>query len=193
MTTPMLRGYTIKQTYGFLESGYYAPDVQRRLVEGLPGDLKAFLPTIKPAEWYPREHMTVLLRAVAAVKNDDAGSYTDLVAAGSHVASEAMNTFLRILMKMMTPSLYCKKTPELWARDHRGSGTFDIDLSNADKNTIVMKYLGGEGFDHIGAAAIGFMTFGFNAMGKKDFQVTQKGWSLATPSPSEVVYHLTWK
>src|SRR6202012_1189863 len=99
MTTPTLRGYTLKQTYSFLESGYFSADIQKKLIDGLPGDLKTLLPTIKPADWYPREHMAVMLRAIAGVKRDEQGSYTDLVAAGSHVASEAMNTFLRILMK----------------------------------------------------------------------------------------------
>jgi len=82
MTTPMLRGYTVKQTYTFLESGYYPPDVQRRLIDELPTELKALIPTIKPSEWYPRDHVTVLLRAIANVKRDEKNSYDDLVASG---------------------------------------------------------------------------------------------------------------
>src|SRR6185437_12990711 len=105
----------------------------------------------------------------------------------------AMNTFLRILMKMMTPALYCKKTPEIWARDHRGNGTYEVDLSKADQNHIEMKYVGGEGFDHIGIAFVGFMTYSFPAMGKKDFTISQTGWSLATPSPREILFRFDWK
>jgi hypothetical protein len=96
-------------------------------------------------------------------------------------------------MKILTPTLFAKKVPELWERDHRGSGHFEADVSHADEGRIGMKLVGADGFDHIGIAAIGFITFGLNNMGKTNIQVKQTGWSLATPSPHEVAYEITWK
>src|SRR5262249_7139180 len=128
-----------------------------------------------------------------AVKNDEEGSYKDLVASGSFVAAEATNTFLKLLLKVLTPVLYAKKTPDFWARDHRGSGHFEVDAQNADKGRIIMRLVGADGFDHVGIAGIGFLTFGLTAMGKRDFKITQRGWSLATPSPHEVIYDIAWK
>jgi len=192
MTTPMLRGYTVKQTADFVESSYFEPQVRRKIMENLPTDVKAALPHLKPAEWYPRDYAMSMLRGIANVKNDDVGSYNDLLAYGSWVATEATNTFLKLFMKILTPTLFAKKVPEMWLRDHRGSGTFEVDVSRTDNGRIGMRLVGADGFDHIGIAAIGFITFGLNAVGKQGVQVVQSGWSMATPSPHVVSYEATW-
>ena len=192
MTAPMLRGYTVKQTAAFVESDYFEAQVRRRIMEQLPPDVKAALPGIKPAEWYPREYAMAMLRGIAAVKNDDDGSYNDLCAYGSWVATEATNTFLKLFMKILTPTLFAKKVPEIWQRDHRGSGHFEVDVSQVDQGRIGMRLVGADGFDHIGVAAIGFITFGLTAVGKQGVQVVQHGWSMATPAPHVVRYEATW-
>ncbi len=134
-----------------------------------------------------------MLRGIASVKNDDEGSYNDLVASGRFVATEATNTFLKLFMKVLTPTLFAKKVPDIWERDHKGSGRFETDVTKADEGRIGMKLVGADGSDHIGIAAIGFITYGLNNMGKRDIKVKQTGWSLATPSPHEVSYEITWK
>jgi len=192
MTTPMLRGYTVKQTADFVQSGYFSPQVSRDIMEQLPDEVRAALPNLKPAEWYPREYAMSMLRGIAAVKNDDVGSYTDLLAYGSWVATEASNTFLKLFLKILGPTLFAKKVPDLWLRDHRGSGNFEVDVSRADQGRIGMKLVGADGFDHIGIAAIGFISFGLEAVGKRGVQVVQSGWSMATPSPHTVSYEATW-
>ena len=192
MTTPMLRGYMVKQGTSFLESDYFEPAIRRRLIEQLPADVKAALPTIKPAEWYPRDFLVPVMQGIASVKNDNVGSYNDLVAYGSWCATEATNTFLKLFMKILTPTLFAKKVPEMWQRDHRGSGGFEVDVSRAEAGRIGMRLVGAEGFDHVGITAIGFITFGLNAVGKKGVKVVQSGWSMTTPSPHEVTYEATW-
>ena len=192
MTEPTLRGYTIRQTVAFLESDYFDLAIRRRILDGLPPTVRAGLPSIKPAEWYPREYVMSMLRGIAAVKNDEVGSYNDLVAYGRFVAAEATNTFLKLFMKMLTPKLFAKKIPEIWERDHKGSGRFEVDVKKADEGRLDMRLIGADGFDHIGVAAIGFITFGLNNMGKQNIRVKQTGWSLATPSPHEVIYEALW-
>lgn len=192
MTIPVLRGYTIKRTVTFLESGYFPAEVQRKIMEELPPEVKAALPQVQPAEWYPRTHLIPMLKGIVSVKNDDAGSYQDLVAYGSFVAAEATNTFLKLLMKILTPTLFAKKVPEFWQRDHQGSGRFEVDVQRADEGRIGMRLVGADGFDHICVAAIGFISFGLKSMGKRDVRVVQKGWSIATPSPHECSYEATW-
>ncbi len=193
MTTPMLRGYTIKQTVSFIESPHFDAQIRRRILEELPSDVRGALPAIKPAEWYPRDYVMSMLRGIASVKNDDVGSYNDLVAYGGYVASEATNTFLKLFMKVLTPTLFAKKIPEIWQRDHKGSGQFEVDVTRANEGHIAMRLVGADGFDHIGIAAIGFITFGLSNMGKRDVQIKQTGWSLATPSPHEIKYQVSWK
>lgn len=192
MTTGYLRGYSISQTAVFIDKHFDAA-TSSRLKNELPADVKAALQTMKPAEWYPREYEIALLRAIASVKSNDDGAYADLLACGEFVASEATNTFLKILMKMLSPTMFAKKVPEFYDRDNKNNGRFEVDVSRAGEGRIDMSLIGADGFDHMPVTAIGWVTFGLKAMGKKTVEARQKGWALATPSPHEVKYEVTWK
>jgi hypothetical protein len=194
MTTPMARGYAITRTYDFVNSGYFTSQEANRIIDSIPADIRKELPNLKAGNWYPREYMLPLMRGIANVKNDDRGSYADLVAYGKAVASEATNTFLKLLMKMMTPSLFAKKFPDFYVRDHKGSGHFELaelDVKGTHDGKIGIRLVGAEGFDHIGAAAVGFFTFGMESIGGEGcIDVKLTGWSMKTPSPPEVVYEV---
>ena len=192
MSALLYRGYGIKQTAAFIKAHFDAKTSQR-LHDSFPEDLKTDLRDMAPGAWYPREYEAALLRAIASVKNDDAGSYADLVACGEYVANEATNTFLRLLLKILTPAMFAKKVPEFWDRDNQGSGRFEVETSNAGAGKISMKLLGAEGFDHIGIASIGWIRYGLVTMGKSNVKVTQTGWSMASPSPQEVTYDVAWE
>ena len=192
MATGFLRGYSISQTAVFIEKHFDA-ETSKRLKNDLPADVKVAIQSLKPADWYPREYEVALLRAIASVKNNDAGSYEDLIACGEFVASEATNTFLKILMKMLTPTMFVKKVPEFYDRDNKNNGRFEVDVSRAGEGRIDMVLIGADGFDHMPITSMGWVTFGLKAMGKRTVQCKQTGWGLATPSPHEVKYEVTWK
>ena len=185
-----IRGYSLKQTAKYLESKF-DPDTKRRVIEGMPASVRTMMTSFEPAEWYPREYSAALFRSIAAAKSDETGSYQDLVACGEFIASEATNTFLKLLMRIMSPTLFAKKVPEFWKRDQRG-GYFEADVSRADDSVIKMKLADVEGYDHIGIVSIGWIQFGMVALGKKGVKVKQTGWSLATPGPREIDYEITW-
>jgi hypothetical protein len=190
MTTPMIRGYSLKQTAKYIDSKF-EPEARRRVQETLPAAVRGAIPTYEPAEWYPRDHSAALFRGIASIRNSEEASYQDLVGCGEFIASEATNTFLKLLMRIMSPTLFAKKIPEFWKRDQRG-GYFEADVSKADEALILMKLADVEGYDHIGIVSIGWILFGMNALGKKDVKVKQRGWSLDRPGPREVEYEITW-
>ena len=192
MTTnaPQIRGYSLKQTAKYLDTKFDA-ETRRRTAEGLPAAVRSMMSEFQPAEWYPREYSAALFRAIAAAKHDEQGSYHDLVQCGEYIASEATNTFLKLLMRIMSPTLFAKKVPEFWQRDQRG-GFFEVDTSRADDKRIGMRLAEVSGYDHIGIVSIGWIQFGMTALGKKDVKVQQEGWSLAKPGPTEIKYEITW-
>lgn len=194
MTTPMARGYTITRTVQFIQSGYFDPETSNRILDNLSPESRANLQKIKPVEWYPRDEYKVpLMRGIARVKNDDVGSAKDLANYGQFIAAEATNTFLKILMKMMNPALFAKKFPDFYARDHRGSGHFEVDVTEMNAGKFRVKLVGAEGFDHIGAAAVGFIRFGMDSIsGPGSVDIKTHGWSMATPSPREVNFEVTF-
>lgn len=188
--TAQIRGYSLKQTAKYLETKF-DPDTRRRVSDGLPAPVRSLLGSFEPGEWYPRDYSASLFRAIAAARNTEGGAYQDLVQCGEFIASEATNTFLKLLMKIMSPTLFAKKVPEFWKRDQRG-GYFEADVSRADDSLIKMRLADVEGYDHIGIVSIGWIQFGMTSLGKKNVQVKQQGWSLSTPGPREIDYEITW-
>lgn len=188
---PMIRGYSVKQQLNFLET-QYEPSVSEKLLAQVPAEVRRDLMTVKPAEWYPRQHSVAVLRAIASHggKNQDAVQ-SDLMRCGTFIATEATNTFLKLLMKMLTPTLFAKKIPDFWQRDMKG-GRFEADVTEAGSGHIKLRLCDIAGFDHIGIVSMGWIVFGMQAMGKSDVKVVQEGWSLATPGASQVTYDLTW-
>ncbi|HUQ02097.1 MAG TPA: hypothetical protein VM261_06340 [Kofleriaceae bacterium] len=189
MSTAQIRGYSLRQTARYLDHKF-DPDTKKRLIETMPHGSRSMLSSFDAAEWYPRDHSTALFRAIATARGGDA-AFDDLVGCGEFIASEATNTFLRLLMRIMTPTLFAKKIPEFWKRDQRG-GAFEVDVSEADKGRIGMKLVDVEGYDHIGIVSIGWIQFGMSALGKKGVKIEQDGWSPANPGPSEIRYQVSW-
>lgn len=193
MTTAMMRGYGITQALAFVESDHFDAAERRRIWDVVPRDVKSAISGIKPAEWYPRQYIMHIFTGIAGVKNDDEGSERDLAACGKYMANEATNTFLKLFMKIMTPAIFAKKLPEIWLRDHRGSGHFEVESLDAAGGTLTAVLVGVDGFDHVGPIGIGYMDFCFTAMGVSDLEVRQSGWTIASPCPHRVSYEVTWK
>jgi len=187
----MIRGYSVKQQLNFLET-QYEPAVSERLLAQIPERIRGALGSLKPAEWYPREYSVAVLRAIASHsgKNESAVQ-SDLVRCGTFIATEASNTFLKILMKMLTPALFAKKIPDFWQRDQKG-GRFEVDTSNTKDDRLQLRLCDVEGFDHIGLIGIGWISYGLKAMGKADVVVDQEGWSLSNPGPKNITYDVKW-
>ena len=187
----MIRGYSVTQQLHFLETEC-EPAVLNRVLDTVPADIRAAFGELKAAKWYPREYSVSLLRAVAWHHGGDERAVQDaLVRCGTFIATEATNTFLKLLMKVLTPTLFAKKMPDFWKRDHT-AGHIEVDTSEAKNGLLRLELCDVEGFDHIGVVGIGWMTYGLTAMGKSDVVVTQTGWNLENPGPSSIQYHLRW-
>jgi hypothetical protein len=190
MTTPMIRGYSLNQTAKYLDARL-DPDQRRRALDTLPAEVRSHLGAWKPVEWYPREHSSALFRAIASVRNDEQGSFDALVGCGEYIATEATNTFLKLMMRIMSPTLFAKKIPEFWKRDQRG-GFFEADVTSAESALIRMRLADVEGYDHIGVVSIGWIKFGMTALGKHNVRIAQTGWSAGVPGPKEIKYEVSW-
>ena len=189
MSERLTRGYAIQQIADYIDRTYDA-DARARLYEAIPGEVRTMLPDLKPTAWYPWEFNAGMLRGVASIGSDEASVYAELVKCGESIATEATNTFLRFLMKILTPTVFAKKVPDFWRRDNK-SGALSSDTSEASEGRIRMSLSDVGGYDHIGAATVGWITFGMKATGK-DVTVEQSGWSLDNPAPERVDYTITW-
>jgi len=155
----------------------------------VPAEIVQLAASMGPAAWCPGEHYVDILRRLAAVSNGDSDRARQLlVESGVYVARTASNTFLRLLMKMLTPGLFAKKLPDIWKRDCT-IGKLEVAVAPPK---ITCRFIDIAPFDHAACTGAGFLTSAFQAMGKKIEKIDMSDWSLQKPAPDSFTIELTW-
>lgn len=183
-----VRGYIVAKSAAYLRT--LVGDAEaRRILEGLSPGLAAALAQVKPAEWMSAAQISEMLRAIAALsRGNEDHAREELIKCGRYVASEATNTFLRLLMRVLTPTMFAKKLPSFWSRDS-SHGKYDVDVT---EDKIVCRLSGMEHYDHIGPISVGYVSFALESMGKTLKKSNLHGWSLEKPNPSDLWFELHW-
>lgn len=183
-----VRAYMVLNTAGYLREKVGEGEA-RRLFERFTPETQNVLQSGRPADWCRMPVYKELLHQVAAFAdgNEDRAR-EELIKAGEHVAREATNSFLRLLMKMLNPSLFAKKLPDFWKRDCSG-GRLEVEVT---EQTLVCRYFEMTGFDHILCTGAGFAKFALQSMGKPIESVLLHGWSLKEPYSEGSYFKLAW-
>jgi hypothetical protein len=185
-----VRGYMISTTAAFLR--------QTAAARGMADPnalcssaLRSSMDSLTPAGWYPVSHIAELNRLIASslAGDDEARARTEFEDCGRFMATEATNTFLRLLMKVLTPGLFAKKLPDLWRRDCT-YGKLDLEV---DDRKMTLRLSEMDGHDHIAAVMPGYVRFALETMGKTVERVTVHGWSLAKPDANGSSIEFLWK
>jgi hypothetical protein len=189
MSAIQMRGYVLLSAAAYLRNAAGSKDAERVIGELAPQAQRA-LETAKQASWCAAEDVATVYRAIALLsKGDEDRTRDKLIECGQYTAREASNTFLKLLMKLLTPAIFAKKLPDLWARDCTG-GKIKVDVQ-ADRITNQLVDMGG--FDHIAPVAVGYVKFALEAMGKSITKTTLHGWSLQQPGPDTASFEICWK
>lgn len=189
MADIQVRGYSISAAMKYMQEVGGADG--ERALQSLSEGAKQTLHAITPADWYSVGVLGEMYRAMVAfmAKNDQARAEDVLTTCGKYMGREATNTFLRLLMKMLTPAMLAKKFPDLWRRDFSG-GRAEIKV---DEKGLVCRYYDVPGFDHASVVGSGFVIFTLEAMGKSVEKVTRLDWSLDRPNVDGAGFELLWK
>ncbi|MFS8065911.1 MAG: hypothetical protein ACMG6S_06005 [Byssovorax sp.] len=162
-----------------------------RVREKFSPELKAALVTMKRTTWHPRAMWIEVLRAVVSVHNEPGASHADLIGCGKAICEDAASTFMKLLLKMMTPRLFARKFPDFWVRDMRG-GIMSVDPSDLAKNRFVVFLEDVEGFDHVGPAGVGFIGFAMEKITGGHVDIVVSPWSLERPGPAKIRWDVSW-
>lgn len=148
--------------------------------------------SVKPHEWRPREELTSLWDAIAraAEPATEKAAYEALVRCGSRIGGYAATTFLKLLLRVMTPRMFASKFPDFYKRDHQGGEGI---VEEIDARRVVLLARGVEGYDHFGPITVGWSAVSFTGMGLKNATMTCSPWSLSEPGPREVRFVATWE
>jgi hypothetical protein len=189
MSEAMIRGYSIQRAAGFVRE-HYSEATCKVIESNYSEETRHLLVDMNPVTWYPRRHEVEILKAIVEVAGKE-NAYQELLACGRFICGEAINTFLRVALRIMSPVLFSKKLPSMWKRDQRG-GTFEADLSRAADKQVVLTLSDVADYEHCGPLTAGFFSFMWNAMGFPKAMIAQHGWSYERPGPAEVVFEVRW-
>jgi hypothetical protein len=183
-----VKGYMVQFAGRFVAED---PLLSKKVPQALLDEIRLNQTEIKPTGWVAREALVKIYRAIVAVHGDEErGAYDDLVRCGTVMGGFATNTFLKLLLKMMTPRLFARKFPDLWARDHKRGR---IEIISIDEHSMVMLFKDMEGYDHFAPVAVGWGGSTLNGIGVKDLEMKVDPWSLTQPTAAEVRVVATWK
>jgi hypothetical protein len=183
-----VRGYMIANVAGYLRDLVGEAEA-KRMIDGMSPKNREIVLSTKSAVWSPVGALSELLNTIASNANgNDDEAQRLLINCGKYMAREATNTFLRLLMRMLTPALFAKKLPDLWSRDCN-RGKLVVEMSD---EKLLCKVFETAGFDHAVCTACGFVSFALETMGKKVEQTTLRDWSLKSPSKNGASFELVW-
>lgn len=186
-----VRGYIILAPAGFIEHAYDAP-TRNAIFDLVAPETRDLLPRLKDIEWYPREHEVNIYRALATYhqRTGETAVRAAFFALGKATATRAMDSFLKLVMNVMTPQLYARKVPDVWRRDHK-CGALEVDDSDIAANHLVFRFSDMTGYDYMGLGIEGFQSTALVAIGCKDV-TCDCDWSFANPGPETVTAHFRW-
>lgn len=185
-----LKGYNILSAVEHLKQSYSAEQLNAA-VASLSPELRDQLDSIEPFEFYPRRYFAEVVQAVAGLHEDEEERYAALATLGEGIARGATNTFLRLLMRMMTPRLFARKAQTIWSKDHRG-GTIKADPSKLAQKEMTITISELDGFAYMNAISLGWMRFGFGAMGCKNVRSELTEGKLPEVYPSTISVKVSW-
>src|SRR4029078_2171880 len=95
-----------------------------------------------------------------------------MIDCGRCIANNAINTFLRLLVKFLRPSLFAGKFVDFFRKDHN-FGLVDTDLTDIEKNRFVLNMSEVDGYYYVAPLSIGWIIPTLDAMGCKDLKVRE--------------------
>ena len=187
-----IKSYGFSGTWEFIEKNYDEA-ARKRIVASLSPAARDFMGTAKKVQWASPIHSSELWAGIAKEHSNPAEARSQLVKAGRNIGAYATNTYLKLLMKMLTVKMFAKKFPDIWGRDANfGKVTLgDLDEISRGILTINFKELGS--YPYFGPTTEGWFSFSLETMGLKDLTVTALDWKMEDPNPGELTYRVTFR
>ena len=191
MSEQLVRGYWLTGGIKYLRT-HQTPEANERLLGSLSKSFRSQLADIQPGQWYSRAHHVDLMNAMVSPYRDELAAYESLLTYGQLVATDLSTGVLRSLVQILTPKLLSKKLPQLWAADHRGDGSLETDIAQADEGRLALRFASLSSYQHVGIVTLGWIKGLLASLGRRDVVVRQTGWSLAQAAPREMSGEVRW-
>jgi hypothetical protein len=164
---------------------------RKRIFSALSPEVHGFMEVAKKAQWAPVLHSSALWAGIVREHADPVQAQAQLVRTGRHMGSYATNTYLKLLMKMMSMKMFAKKYPDIWARD-ANFAKLSCDITDIDSGRLLLNFKELGTYPYFGPVCQGWFAFAFETMGLKNVKVDLMNWSMQNPDPGELTFNVTW-
>ncbi len=179
-----VRGYIVNSFVEYLVDR--VPDGRQRL-EARP-ELWNALPLDGPKHC-PAELFALALDAVASSEPDPEERFRLLVRCGEFAAQQSLNTFFRLLMKVMTAGLFVRKFPDMWRRDFLiGEG----HARTLEKQRLEVTLEGVGQLEMLVPIGLGWMNLAFAGMGYDNARIRVLEPADGALSGHRIRYEVAW-
>jgi hypothetical protein len=182
-----VKGLPIKVAFDYIGANF-PPAEGDKIIASLDPALVALVPDLKPTAWYPLSYWVAIFDAVVADQTVAAGEER-LKLVGGSVANEALGSFLKLLLKILTPSLFANKFDVFWRKYHDFGDLRVVEKDIEHSHIVFSLDLEGQEYPHVHISAGAWIECAFRAMGKNSTVVTATN---ATPGQRVVMPEIIW-
>ena len=159
-----------------------------RIYDRMGQDTREMLRRVQRDEWKPMALVADINEAIYTSRERPQQGYDDMVDAGKAIADYAAGTYVRLLIKLMTPRILASKWPDIWRKSHN-FGEMKCVLESDHLLRMTLADVGD--YTHVAPYTVGFLTFSLNAMGLPDANVTHLDRD-ASPNAPSYEFQITW-
>ena len=143
------------------------------------------------SKWYALTMFDELARNVASLSDDPDGLMKHMVGGGAAISDNAANTFMKLMLKMLTPSLVARKLDTLWERDWQ-FGSLELGECDVDAGKLDFHMRDVDPVTHMGPIAGGYVSRVYRRITGCETRVETEPFSLTEPRPKDVLVKVRW-
>jgi hypothetical protein len=163
---------------------------RQKVLDHISADSLRLIESMKSNDWYPMDPLAEITGAIiAANEGNPAMAEHDIIELGKFIGREATNTFLRLIIRVLTPRLFAKKLQAIYLR-YYSVGSLSVDVT---EDRMVISFTGTKGFPHLPAIVVGWLSGVFEIMGKQLVSYKTTSWSITNPYNESFDVELVWK
>ena len=184
----LVKGIHILPLHDFIKESY-DEQTQAGIYERISEPAREMLKTVKREDWMPLALVANVADALFKASKDPQEGYQEVVKSGAAIADYATNTYVRLLIKLMTPKIMASKWPDIWKKSHN----FGVMQCHLESDRMLRMTLSDvAGYTHIGPTAVGFLTFALKAMNMPDATVMQVMDRYTDHNAGRYEFRITW-
>lgn len=184
-----LKAYGFYASYEFVEKNYDEA-ARARIFSALSPAAKSFAALPKKEQWCDPAWQSEVWTGI--VKEHPQDAQEQLLKVGRYMGAYATNTYLKLLMKMLTMKMFAKKFPDIWSRDANFGRVVVGDLGDIDSGRLAVTFEQMERFPYFGPICQGWLWYSAETMGLKNVRVDLLEWAISNPDPGKLKYHYNW-